>query len=236
LNVSGWKRRIWAAAVLLCMTLGVPAWAQSGNSDLEATLSKMDAAAESFRSAQASFVWDQYQKVVDETDSQKGTVYFRRQDKEIQMMADITEPEPKSVLFSGGKIQVYQPRIERVTPYDPGKNRAELENFLVLGFGGRGHDLLKSYDVKFLGTEKVQDTSASKLELVPKSVKMRNNVSRIVLWIDPARGVSVQQQFFEPSGDYRLAKYSQIQLNHKLADNVFKLKTTSKTKVVTPQG
>ena len=209
--------------------------AQSNN-DLDSVLSRMDAAATGFRSAQASFVWDQYQKVVDETDSQKGTVYFRRQDKGIEMMADITEPEAKAVLFSGGKLQVYEPKIERLTPYDPGKNRAELENFLVLGFGGRGHDLLKSYDVKSLGNEKVQDVNAAKLELVPKSVKMRNNVARILLWIDPARGVSVQQQFFEPSGDYRLAKYSQIQLNQRLADNVFKLKTTGKTKVVSPQG
>jgi outer membrane lipoprotein-sorting protein len=210
--------------------------AQSGNSDLESVLSRMDAAAAGFRSAQANFVWDQYQKVVDETDSQKGTVYFRRQDKGIEMMADITEPEAKSVLFSGGKLQVYEPKIERLTPYDPGKNRAELENFLVLGFGGRGHDLLKSYDVRSLGSEKVLDVNAAKLELVPKSAKLRNNVARILLWIDPARGVSVQQQFFEPSGDYRLAKYSQIQLNQKLADNVFRLKTTSKTKVVSPQG
>jgi outer membrane lipoprotein-sorting protein len=209
--------------------------AQSNN-DLDSVLSRMDAAAAGFRSAQASFVWDQYQKVVDETDSQKGTVYFRRQDKGIEMMADIAEPEAKSVLFSGGKLQVYEPKIERLTPYDPGKNRAELENFLVLGFGGRGHDLLKSYDVKYQGNEKVQDVNAAKLELVPKSVKMRNNVARILLWIDPARGVSVQQQFFEPSGDYRLAKYSQIQLNQRLADNVFKLKTTGKTKVVSPQG
>src|SRR5215470_3818745 len=112
--------------------------AQSNN-DLDSILSRMDAAAAGFRSAQASFVWDQYQKVVDETDSQKGTVYFRRQDKGIEMMADITEPEAKAVLFSGGKLQVYEPKIERLTPYDPGKNRADLENFLVLGFGGRGH-------------------------------------------------------------------------------------------------
>ena len=56
--------------------------------------------------------------------------------------------------------------------------------------------------------------------------------ARILLWIDPARGVSVQQQFFESSGDYRLAKYSNIELNQKLADGVFKLKTSGKTETV----
>ena len=54
------------------------------------------------------------------------------------------------------------------------------------------------------------------------------------LWIDPARGVSVQQKFAEPSGDYRVAKYSNIEINHKISGDVFKLKTTGHTKVIKP--
>jgi outer membrane lipoprotein-sorting protein len=106
----------------------------------------------------------------------------------------------------------------------------------VLGFGGSGRDLVKSFEVKYLGTEKVDGVNTAKLELVPKSPKIRNTFDRIWLWIDPSRGVSLQQQLFEPSGDYRLAKYSDIQLNQKIPDSAFKLKTTPKTKVVSPQG
>ena len=103
-------------------------------------------------------------------------------------------------------------------------------------FGGSGHGLLKSYDLKFLGPETVNGIEAEKLELIPKSARLKNNIARILLWIDPARGVSVQQQFFEPSGGYRMAKYSDIQINQKLPDNAFKLKTTGKTKFVSAQG
>jgi outer membrane lipoprotein-sorting protein len=131
---------------------------------------------------------------------------------------------------------VYQPKIDQVTEYDPGKNRSDVESFLVLGFGGNGHDLLKSYEVKFLGPETVNAVATERLELIPKSVRLKNNIARILLWIDPARGVSVQQQFFEPSGDYRLAKYSEIKINQKLPENAFKLKTTPKTKFLSPQG
>ena len=196
----------------------------------------MDGTAKSFRTTEASFVWDQYQKVVDETDSQKGRVYFRRVGNETQMAAAIAEPDKKDVLFAGGKVQVYQPKIDQVTAYNAGKNKSDFESFLVLGFGGGGHDMLKSFDVKYLGTEKVDGLDTAKLDLVPKSPKVHNVFQHIVLWIDPARGVSVRQQLFEPSGDYRLAKYSDIQLNQKISDEVFKLKTTSKTKTVSPQG
>ena len=222
--------------LLTVSLLAGAAWPQGGAAGLDRVLTQMDTAAKNFRSTEASFVWDQYQKVIDETDTQKGKIYFRRQDKDTQMAADILEPDRKSVLYSNGKVQVYQPKIDQVTEYNPGKNRSDLESFLVLGFGGSGHELLKSYDVQYLGSETANGAEAAKLELIPKSTRVRNNIAKILLWIDPARGVSVQQQFFEPSGDYRLAKYSEIQINQKLPDNAFKLKTTGKTKFISPQG
>ena len=140
---------------------------------LESVLNQMDAAAATFQSAQADFVWDQYQRVVDETDTQKGKLYFRRANKEMQMAADIAEPEKKYMLFAGGRLSVYQPRIDQVTEYDAGKDRESVQTFLVLGFGGRGHDLAKSFSVKLGGVETVDGVRTVKLELVPKSAKAR---------------------------------------------------------------
>jgi outer membrane lipoprotein-sorting protein len=225
----------WALIVAgLCFT-ALYAAAQ-GDADLQKTLSQMDKAAANFHSAQADFVWDQYFKVVNDKDSQKGTVYYRRASKDIQMMADITDP-PKAVLFSDGKVQVYEPKLKRVTTYEAGKNRDAVESFLVLGFGGSGHDMLKSFDVKSLGSETVNGVNTEKLELVPKTERVRGIFAKIWLWIDPAQGISLQQQFFEPSGDYRLAKYSNLKLNQKIPDSVFKLKTSGDTKFVSgPKG
>ena len=210
---------------------------QQPSEELQKVLRQMDQTAAGFNTTQATFVWDQYQKVVDEHDIQKGKVYFRRVGNEIQMAAEITNPEsPKSVLFTDSKVEVYQPKIDQVTRYNTGKDRATVESFLVLGFGGSGKDMLKSFDVKYIGGDKVEGVDTAKLELVPKSVKGRNMFDHIWLWVDASKGISVQQQLFEPSGDYRLAKYSDIQLNQKIPDSVFKLKTTGKTKVVSPQG
>lgn len=226
-------------AVLLSSLLWVALSNAAAQTDpnLQKALTAMDNAAANFHSAQADFVWEQYFKVVNDHDSQKGTVYYRKSGKDTQMMADITDPAPKSVLFSDGKVQVYEPKLKRVTSYEAGKNREAVESFLVLGFGGSGRDMQKSFDVKYLTTEKIGDVNAVKLELVPKSDRVRNVFAKIWLWIDPAGGISVQQQFFEPSGDYRLAKYSDLKLNQKISDTAFKLKTTSDTKFMSgPKG
>jgi outer membrane lipoprotein-sorting protein len=239
-RVQSFLRLILASACLACLSalsaVAAPADASS-DAALDKVLSQMDAAAEKFHTTEASVVWDQFQKIVDEHEEQKGTVYFRRAGKEIQMVADIREPDQKYVLFNGTKVQVYQPKIDQVTVYDTGKNRDAFESFLVLGFGGRGHDIMKSFDVKYLGNETVDGIDTAKLDLAPKAANVRNNVDHIILWIDPARGISVQQKFFfGTSGDYRLAKYSGIKMNEKISDSVFKLKTTGRTKIVSPQG
>src|SRR5271169_2088422 len=220
-----------------------PKPADSGN--LEAVLKKMDAAAASFRTTQAEFEWDTYEKVIDEVDDvETGAIYYRRSGKEIEMMADVKmagsdltklKPEPKYVLFSKGKIRMYQPKPDQVTEFDLGSNRSDLETYVVLGFGGSGQDLVKTFTVTYVGPETIEGVATAKLQLVPKSEKVRGTFAKILLWIDLERGVSVQQQLFEPQGDYRLAKYSSIQMKEKLSDDIFKLKTTSKTQTISPR-
>jgi outer membrane lipoprotein-sorting protein len=221
---------------MLGSLLMATAWPQTDSAGFEHVLKQMDDAARSFRSTQANVAWDQYDAVIRETETQTGKIYFRRQGSEIQMAVEFDKPDLKTVIYSGGKVQVYQPKIDQVSLYDAGKSRGDVESFLVLGFGGAGHDLAKSYDVKFLGTENVNGVAAGKLELIPKSVTLRNNIARILLWIDPVKGISVQQQFFEPGGNYRLAKYSDIEMNQSLPESAFKLKTTKKTRFISPQG
>jgi outer membrane lipoprotein-sorting protein len=203
---------------------------------LDSVLKKMDATASGFRSAQADFEWDLYQKVVDDTDVQKGTVYYRRAGNEIEMMAEIKEPDAKFVLYKEGKLQVYQPKIEQVMQFSAGSNRSEMESYLVLGFGGSGQDLTKTYDVTYLGEENIANIATAKLQLIPKSEKVRNYFSKAFLWIDLSRGISVQQQFMQGQGDYRLAKYSAVRVPAKMGNDVFQLKTTKKTQFVSPRG
>ncbi len=219
----------------------------AGSAQLDMALKKMDAAAAIFRSTQADFEWNTYEKVIDEVDDvETGTIFYRRNGKDIEMMAEVKKagssmaslkPEPKYVLFSGGKIQMYQPKPDEVTVYDVGKNKAEVESYLVLGFGGSGQELQKTFDVTYQGPETINGVATAKLLLVPKSEKVRNTYKQILLWIDLEKGISVQQQFFTPDGNYKLAKYSNIQVNgKKISDEVFKLKTTGKTHTISPRG
>lgn len=216
-------------------------------SNLQSVLHKMDEVAVTFRSAQANFEWDTYEKVIDEVDEvQTGTIYYRRTGKDIDMMAEVkkvgsslatVKPEPKYVLYSQGKIRLYQPKPDQVTEFDVRKDHSDYESYVVLGFGGSGQDLQKVFDVTYEGPETVNGVATARLQLVPKSEAIRNTYKQIFLWIDLEKGVSVQQKFISPQEDYRLAKYADVQVNgKKIPDDIFKLKTTSKTSTITPHG
>ena len=207
----------------------------AGPEDLKNVLAQMNKAARNFKTAQADFEWDQYQMVVDETDTQKGQIYLHRTHRGMDATLRITSPEPKQVVFKDGKLSFYEPSIDQVTERSAGSNRADVEAFMSLGFGASGDDLEKSYAVKMEGWERVSGTRTAKLELTPKAAKLKSSLSKIVLWIDPVRSLALQQKFLEPSGDYRLARYSGIKVNGKLPHDAFKLKTTSHTTFVRPQ-
>lgn len=225
--------RFARSVLLLSVALVLPAMAASDGS-LESVLTKLDQTAAQFHTAEARFTWIMFNSVVnDVAETETGTIYFRRNGQDIQMAADIDKPESKQVIFSEGKIELYQPKIGTVDVYDAGAHREEFETFLVLGFGSSGQDIRKSFDVNYGGEEKIDGTDTAKLDLVPKSDKIKQHFPQIILWIDVQRGVSVQQKLMEPNGDYRLAKYSDIRLNQKIPNKVFKLRTSNNPKIVT---
>jgi outer membrane lipoprotein-sorting protein len=229
--------RCAAVTVALLAVAAMPAHAATG--DLEKVLRQMDAASAQFKSAQADFRWDQYTMVVQSTDRQEGTVYFKRisAGKTTEMAAQIRKlngrDDPKTVVYDGKQLQLFQPKINQITYFSPGSNRDQYESFLTLGFGGSGRDLQASWDITFAGYETMKDGAQSvqvaHLDLVSKQASVRNMFSKISIWVDPVRGVSLKQVFTEPGGDSRTAWYSAIRINTQMDANVFTIKAPGAT-------
>jgi outer membrane lipoprotein-sorting protein len=203
--------------------------------DLEAVLAKMNQSASTFKSAQGDFEFQSYQKLTDDTDTQKGRIYFRRTKSGVDAAFEVAGPAPKQVVYKDGKLQIFEKKINQVTERKVGKNKSDVEAFLSLGFGASGNELQRDYAVKMDGWETVDGVKAAKLDLTPKKEKVLQAYNKIILWIDPERDVLLKQQFFEHSGDYRLAHYTNLKLNDKIPDDVFHLKTNGNTKTISPQ-
>jgi outer membrane lipoprotein-sorting protein len=226
--------RFAAHVVLAFLVLTISSFGAPQQMTLDSLLATMNQASANFHSAQADFTWKDFNGVVNSfVGTQQGKIYFRKNVNETKMAADVDPPAAEQVIFSEGKIQVFRPNADTVDVYDAGAHRDEVEAFLVLGFGSSGDEMQRSFDIKFDGQENVEGVNTAKVELVPKSESVKQHFPKIILWIDPSKGVSVQQQLFESGDNYRLATYSNIRINQKFPDKVFKLRKADRAKVVT---
>ena len=225
-------RRIAATLVFSATAFFVaPAWlyAQPKPGHLDEVLRQMDAASLKFQSAEANFQWDLYEKVVKETTTQKGTIFFKKEAGTTVMGAKMNSPALKFIEFRNGVLRLFDPGTDHLTTVDATKNKAQVESFLTVGFGGSGKDLAKAWTISDLGDEVVDGVQTAKLDLVPKDPAVRNNCTHMTIWVDPTRAIELKQSLYMPSGDYRTAVYADIKYNQKVDEKLYQIKTDSKT-------
>jgi outer membrane lipoprotein-sorting protein len=202
--------------------------APASNADLQKVIGELNAAAVKFSSAQADFTWDQFTAVVQEHETQTGAIYFERKKSVTRMAAylkqDNGKDAPKTVIYDGGEVNFYEPTIKQLTTVRAGANRGQFESFLTLGFGGSGKDLEANWKVTLVGSENMDGVTVAKLDLVPKEQKVLDMFTHVTIWVEPSRGISHKQIFYQPSGDLRTATYKNIQYNKPLAPEIFQLK------------
>ena len=202
--------------------------APASSADLQKIIGALDAAAAKFSSAQADFIWDQFTAVVQEHETQTGTIYFERKNGVTRMAADLKQDNgkdaPKTVIYDRGEVNFYEPTIKQLTTMKAGANRGQFESFLTLGFGGSGTNLEANWKVSLLGTENMDGATVAKLDLVPKEQKVLDMFTHVTIWVEPSRGINHKQIFYQPSGDLRTTTYKNIRYNLPLQANVFQLK------------
>jgi outer membrane lipoprotein-sorting protein len=201
---------------------------------LDYVLSMMDHSAEDFKSLTAAIEHVKYTALVQDKSTETGEIFVR---KDAKVRIDFQSPDPRTILRSGDNVYVYTPKINRVEEYNIAKNRATVDQYLALGFGTRVESLKRAYDIVLTGEEELDGHKAAVLEMTPKSDEQRKQISQIVMWIDEASWLPVQQKFVEAdSGDYLLVRYTKVMKNLKLGDGKFKPDWPKGTKVEKPRG
>ncbi len=203
-----------------------------GKITLEYVLSMMDRSAEDFRSLTAALDHIKYTAVVKDTSTESGEIYVRKDSK---LRIDFITPDPRTIIRSGDNLYIYTPKINRVEEYNIGKNRAMADQYLALGFGTRTESLKKNYDVSLTGEEDLDGHKMALVELVPHSDEVRKQIARILMWVDEASWLPVQQKFLEAgSGDYTISRYKNVMKNLKIGDGKFKADWPKGTRVEKP--
>jgi len=216
-----------AAGLPVAQGQGRPAWT------LEGVLRQLDATAKDFHSLSADVERTKVTVVVNDRSTETGTILVRGD----KMVLDLKAPDARTILRTGDSLYIYTPGLKRVEEYNLGKNRALVDQFLLLGFGTEGKQLEKGYLVALLKEDKIDDRKTIELELTPKSQGVRNQIAKIQIWLDESSWLPVQQEFYEAgSGDYSIVKYSKVVRNAGIPESEFKPHWPKGTEKIKPQG
>jgi outer membrane lipoprotein-sorting protein len=203
-----------------------------GGQTLESVFRQLDSQAKDFHSVSADIERTKVTVVVNDKSTESGNIGVRGD----RMLLELKSPDPRTILRTGDTLFVYNPGLKRVEEYNLGKNRALLDQFLLLGFGTDSQEMKKSYLVTLMKEEKIDDRKTIELELTPKMEAVRSQISKIQIWLDESSWLPLQQEFFEAgSGDYSIVKYSKVVKNPGLPDSMFKPHWPKGTEKIHPQ-
>jgi outer membrane lipoprotein-sorting protein len=226
---------VTAGILLACLNATAELRAQGASRwTTESVLKQLDSSAGSFHSLTADLERTKVTVVVNDKSVESGQILVRRDEK---MRIEMAKPDPKTILRAGNEFYIFNPKINRVEEYDLGKKQSVVDQYLLLGFGTSGSSLKKSYLVTLLGEETLDNRKVLLLELTPRSEEVRNQISKIHVWIDESNWLAVQQKFFETgSGDYFVIHYTNMVRNAKLSDTQFKPRWPKGVTKIKPRG
>src|SRR6266446_1539148 len=195
----------------------------------------MDRAAQEFKSVSAKMKRLSYTAVIDESSEATGVMRLKRAKGGTTGVVEFSPPEPRIFHFAGRALSVYYPKANTVEIYNAEKYTRTMDQVLLLGFGTSGAELKRSYEVDDGGVQTVGATRATRIELTPRSAELKNLFTRIELWIPEGESNPVQEKVTQPSKNYELVLYSDLQVNAPLADSLFELKLPAGVKKLYPQ-
>jgi outer membrane lipoprotein-sorting protein len=229
--------RQWAMVLstLLIGGLLLPALAaQNSTWTLADILKQVDRGAKEFQTLTADVERTKVTVVVNDHSTESGQIRLRRDSK---MRIDLTSPDPRTILRTGDKLYIYNPKIRRVEEYDLGQHRALLDQFILLGFGTNADNLRKNYGMSVQGEEALGSQKTVRLQLTPRDAEVSKEISKIDLWLDEATWIPVQQKFYETgSGDYFTVRYTNVIRNVPIPDSRFRQNWPTGITRVKPQG
>jgi outer membrane lipoprotein-sorting protein len=203
--------------------------------DVDAVLNRIDKAGAAFRSMSAKLRRVQHTAAINEDNVDSGTILLKRgHRRDLRMLIDLTDPDRKTVAFSGHTVEIYYPKMHSIDELDVSKFKELLEQFLLLGFGTSRAELQASYNLRLVGPDTVGGQKTELLELIPKSKEVLQHLVKLEMWV-AENGYPIQQKFYEKGRDYELATYSEVKINPDLPDSALKLNVPNHTKRSYPQ-
>lgn len=197
--------------------------ADSQDPDIERVLRRAAEIYSKATSLQADFTQRSVNPILRTTVTSSGTLYQRPPDR---FLMKFSEPEGDLIVSDGRHFWVYYPSVDRKQvirmPASMGAGGVDLQAQFV-------GDPMKRFAVSFEGREEVSGRAAWVLILTPREPV---GYQRLKLWIDAGDHLVRRFEVTEESGIVRHFELSNLRLDQKLPDDLFRFEQPEGTHIV----
>lgn len=182
---------------------------------------------EGISSLTADFVQESTNKMLGQTRTTKGKVYFEK----AGLMRWEYTTSPKNKWVSDGKtLWFYQPEENQVIVEDVDREKERLFLAFLVGEG----DLTKDFNVHQWDQEVDETRNGYRIELTPK--RPHAMMDRLILTVDQKTSYVRRAEFHDVYGNPTLIQFKRIRVNRKLPTHLFTFIIPPGTEVIRNSG
>ena len=214
------KYLLLSATVFLVLLL-VP---QTQAQFLSSLFRQMESQLKSLKTLRANIVVGRYDPTLAEWTTSKGNLYLILNQpyfKSSFFKIDFAQPRKEIMLVTRGTFFAYTPGLKRVYTGSASAGTLQKKGGGIFSFLGMSRaELLRIYEVRFLGEEKIMGGKipAWHLSFIPKSASQYKNAG---IWVD-GKGMILQVKIVPKTGDEAYFTLSGLEKNIKISPKKFR--------------
>lgn len=174
-------------------------------------------------SIQADFTQRKTLALLAEPQLSRGTFAYEKPDK---VRWNYAEPNPVTMVFAGGRMTTYYPKLNRAETLAVGRFQDRI--FKYMGAGSAVNELATWFNFRF--SDRKGDATW-RLELIPKTAQVAKRVKNITIWIDRKSYMTSKFEYVEADGDTTQYEFTSIRVNEPVPATTFVLSLPSTVKV-----
>jgi len=193
----------------------------AGGAEAERIIDSVEKIYEAIDSISAAFVQETYSRALDETETSRGRVYFKKPGK---MRWDYIEGDGDSIVSDGELLWVYQSELGQIIESPASAHSGNIAIRLLSGAGG----LREEFTAALAG----DGDGTYLLELVPKV--SRPDIKSLRIEVGKKDSLIVSTTVIDPFGNETRVAFEDVETGLELPESLFELEAPEGSRVIRP--
>ena len=194
--------------------------------DLKTVLDRFQSSQKNTKTLVADFIQLKSSSLLTNVETASGRLYYSWPDKFVWAY---TEPDETVLLINGDTMLTWYKDLNKALRVDIASKRKKVFRFLAIGEEVK--KLKKTFLITLRTPVEGDPEGSIHLELVPRRRRVRDQISKVEMWLDSTHYLPVQLRYDQKNGGYTIFSLKNLQPNMDIEEDRFSLELPEEVEV-----